>query len=138
MGLFSRKKRRVEGVGTVTLFAIDETTNSSNESSHQHKTKGSLTLQLTLPDSAPRTVVVEGRFPAQQFPSLGQELPVTVSPTDPDDVEIVWDRVPTIVERMTLLAAQAREAQRTGRQVGQVQPPTPPAPPTQPSSAPPL
>src|SRR3569832_932404 len=113
MGLFSRKKRRVEGVGTVTLCGIDETTNASNESSHQHHTKGSLTLQLAIPGQSPRTVVLDGKFPAQQFPSLGQELPVTVSPTDPDDVVIVWAKVPTIVERMTLLASQARVAQRT-------------------------
>ena len=129
MGLFRRKKRRVEGVGTVTLFGIDETTTAANESSHQHHTKGSLTLQVVVAGSAARTVVIEGRFPAQQFPSLSQELPVTVSPTDPDDVEIVWDRVPTIVERMTVLAEQAREAQRTGEQVGPVHPLDSPPPP---------
>jgi hypothetical protein len=143
MGLFRRKKQRtqeIEGVATVMLFGIDETTTATNESSHQHHTKGSLTLQVVVPGSAPRTVVLSGKFPSQQFPSLGQELPVRVSPTDPDDVEILWDRVPTIVERMTLLAAQAREAQRTGQQVGPVHPPTPPVvppPPGDEGSAPP-
>jgi hypothetical protein len=125
MRLFRRRPKGIEATGTVVSFGIDETTNASNESSHQHHTKGTLTLEIAGPAGATRTVTLRGTFPAQQFPSLGQDLPITVSTTDPDDVTIVWDEVPTIVERMTELAAQAREAQRLGRQVGDVHPPAP-------------
>lgn len=124
MGLFRRRPKGSDAVGTVISFGIDETTTSANESSHQHRTKGSLTLEIRGSGAAAgRTVTIRGAFPAQRFPSLGQELPIVISASDPDDVTIVWDRVPTIVERMTELAAQAREAQRLGRQVGDVHPP---------------
>ena len=126
MRLFRRRPKGLDAFGTVVSFGIDETTTAANESSHQHRTKGSLTLEIrgSAPAGPQRTVTVRGDFPAQRFPSLGQVLPIVIDPIDPDEVTIDWDRVPTIVERMTELAAQAREAQRLGRQVGDVHPPS--------------
>jgi hypothetical protein len=128
MGLFKRTER-VPATAVVESFGIGQTTTAANESGHQHKTKGSLTLTVALEGQAPYWAVVRGKLPSQKMPSMGDTLPVLVNVDDQGDVEVDWDQVPTIVERMAQLAKDGEEARRTGQQVGRVSPPQPPATP---------
>ena len=129
MGLFRKKVARVPATAVVQSFGVGATTNPDSFSSHPHRTKGSLHLMVTRSGEAPYAVDLTAKMPSQKLPAMGDVLPVLVHPDDPSDVVVDWDRVPTILERATQLAADAAEARRTGEQVGRVMPPEQPPPP---------
>jgi hypothetical protein len=53
-----------------------------------------LTGVLTGPGASPCAVLYEGRAHSKKWPELGQTLPVTMNPSVPNVIEILWAEMP--------------------------------------------
>jgi hypothetical protein len=59
-----------------------------------------LALEVTAPGHGVYAVTVKDTVPYDKTPSIGQSLPVTVSASDAQRVEVDWDRAPSLLDQM--------------------------------------
>lgn len=98
MGIFGRGiKDGVAAEAKVTDFAL------TAKSARQHDKRDlehTLDLEVTAPGHGVYAVTVTDTVPYDKTPSIGQSLPVTVSASDPQRVEVDWDRAPSLIDQM--------------------------------------
>jgi hypothetical protein len=108
VGLFGRTKIRDGVQAEATVVSMAPTAKAARQ---QGKRDVDYAFRLAVRAPAGAVVEVEHvcRVPHDRMPTLGLEIPVTVSATDPENLRIDFDRMPSFAERA---AAAADAAQR--------------------------
>ena len=107
MGLFGRTKIRDGVQADATVVTMAPTAKAARQQG-----KRDIDYAFRLAVRRPNGAVVEVdhvcRVPHDRMPTLGLELPVTVSATDPENLRIDFDRMPSFAERATAAADAAQ------------------------------
>ena len=118
MGLFGRGiKDGVAAEAKVKAFALTEV--AARQADKRNLTYV-LDLEVTAPGHGVYAVALEDTVPYDKTPSIGQSLPVTVSASDAQRVEVDWDRAPSLLEQMGAAgeAAQRGDTDAAARALG--------------------
>jgi hypothetical protein len=71
-------------------------------------------LRVTVPGRAPYEVSHTERVPWDRTPLIGTTIPVTVSASDPERLQIEWDRAPNLVDAARASADAAKRGDAAG------------------------
>lgn len=118
MGIFGRGiKDGVAAEAKVTDFAL------TAKAARQHDKRDlryTLDLEVSAPGHGVYAVTLEDTVPYGKAPSIGQSLPVTVSASDAQRVEVDWDRVPSLIDGMRAAgeAAKRGDTEAAARALG--------------------
>jgi len=106
MGIFGRGiKDGIAAEARVTALAPTATAARQHD---KHDLKCVLDLEVTAPGHGVYAATVTDTVPHDKTPMLGQSLPVTVSASDAQRVDVDWDRAPSLTERMRVAGEAAR------------------------------
>jgi hypothetical protein len=118
MGIFGRGiKDGVAAEAKVTDIALTAIAARQHD---KRNLKYVLNLEVTASGHGVYAVTVEDTVPYGKTPSIGQSLPVTVSASDAQRVEVEWDRVPNLSEQMRAAgeAAKRGDTEAAARALG--------------------
>jgi hypothetical protein len=112
MGLFSRGIK--DGVGAEARVTALAPTATAARQEGKRNVEYVLDLEVTAPGHGVYAITLTDTVPHDKTPMIGQSLPVTVSASDPQRVDVDWDRAPGLTERMRASADAAKRGDTAG------------------------
>jgi len=104
----------VDGVGGEAEVVAMAPTAKAARQEGKRDVEYDLRLRVELPDGGTAEVDHATRVPALKLPTIGQRLPVTVSPEDPTRLRIEWDDTPDVTDRAHASAEAAQRGDAAG------------------------
>jgi hypothetical protein len=109
VGLFSRLSRPKDAAeAEATVLAMQLTAKAARQTDKRDRAHA-FRLRISPQAELPYEVDLTATVPWDRLPRVGGTVPVWVSATDPQDVQIDFDRMPSLADQATQSAALAQQ-----------------------------